>query len=149
MVTLEHSIISELVKKHTCSNFTLHTGLIFQRCNIHGHLFYSKLYTRTKKRNSFTVAYCLDDVVMFGQIDYFLCVSVCGSQYIYAYITQYVQQCTNQSHFGISNNALDYGTRRIIPVHVGDKILVDVNCVLCKCVCVSVMTMFVRLVIEH
>ena len=137
VVILEESIVSDIIANFH-HNFTSHRGQVFQRCIVNGCLFYSKLYTRTKKRNSFTVAYCLNNVVQFCQIDYFLCISVCDSQYVYAYVTKYAQQCTNQSHFHVSNNALDYGVQRIVPVCVSNNILIDVNCLLCKCVFVTV-----------
>ena len=119
-------------------NFSSSTGLIYQRCRINGVLFYSKLYTRSKKRNSFTVTY-YNGAVLYGQIEYFLCIDVEKSCFVYAYITEFQKDCDNKAHFNLQHNALDYGVARIVPVSVsGQKILVEVNSLLCKCVYVNV-----------
>lgn len=64
--------------------------------------------------------------------------SVCGSSAVYAYILQLLQQASNKSHFELPHNALDYGIPRIALVHTGPKVLVPVNCLLCKSVSVTV-----------
>ena len=53
---------------------------------------------------------------------------------MYAYITHLVKQNNNQSHFGLPHDALDFGVPRIVQVSV--NVLVNVNCILCKCVSV-------------
>lgn len=88
--------------------------------------------------NSFTVLYTSNGLVQFGVIEYFIHVSVCGSSEVYAYISQLLQQTSNRSHFELPHNALDYGIPRIALVHAGPKVLVPVNCLLCKCVSVTV-----------
>lgn len=61
------------------------------------------------------------------------------SCFVYAYITEFRKDCDNKVHFKLPHNALDYSVARIIPVSVsGQKILVEVNTLLCKCVYVKV-----------
>lgn len=133
---LNDFLISSLTNLH--SSFTATAGLIFYRCIVNNILFYSKSYTRTKKRNSFTVLYTLNGLLHFGIIEYFVCVSVCGYFEAYAHLSQLLQREDNKSHFELTHNALDYGVPRIALVHTGPAVLVPVTCLLCKCVSVMV-----------
>lgn len=111
---------------------------IFHRCCVNDVIYYAKCYTRTKKRNSFTVLYITDGMVQFGVIDYFVCVSVCGSYRVFAYVLQLLQKRSSRSHFNLPHSALDYGFPRIILVQNGSRVLVPVNFLLCKLVYVNV-----------
>ena len=134
-VFLEDSLVSYIQNLHT--NFSSPTALLFQRCIVNGTLFYSKSYKQTQKKNSFTIAYQGRQIV-FGQIEHFLCISCNDSNFVYAYITQFEKQGSNRTHFNLLHDALDYNLSRIVPVSMGNKILVDVNCFLCKCAYVNV-----------
>ena len=137
-VQLDDSVSLSLKLFHTSSASMPSTGRMFYRCIVHNITYCSKCYTRTKKRNNFTVVYRPGgDHIHFGEIEYFLSVFINQSFHVYAYITHLVKQNTNQSHFGLPHNALDFGVPRIVQVSVNAcKVLVNVNCILCKCVSV-------------
>lgn len=99
--------------------------------------FFQNYINGLKKKNSFTVAY-QGRQIMYGQIQHFLCISVNDSIFVYAYIAQFEKQGNNRIHFNLPHNALDYNLARIVPVCFGSKLLIDVNCLLCKCVYVNV-----------
>ena len=48
----------------------------------------------SQKRNSYTV--CHEEETQFGEIEYFLCVSVFGK--VYAYISQRLQKVSNKRY---------------------------------------------------
>ena len=68
----------------------------------------------------------------FGEIEYFLCVSVFGS-----YISQLLQKVSNKRHFELPHSALDNGVSRIFLVCAGPMVLVPVEFLVCKCVSVK------------
>lgn len=131
---LDDFIISSL--QHTL-DVTFTVGNLFQRCFVNNILYFSKCYTHTQKRNSYTVCYIYEDDAQFGEIEYFMCVSVCGSCKVYAYISQVLQNISNKSHFDLPHSALDNGVPRIISVSAGPMVLVPVEFLLCKCVSVK------------
>ena len=131
---LDNFIISSL--QHTF-NVTVTVGNVYQRCFVKDILYFSKCYTRTQKRNSFTVCFRYEEDTQFGEIEYFLCVSVFGSFKVYAYISQLLQKSSNKSHFELPHSALDSGVPRIFLVSAGPMVLVPVQFLLCKCVSVK------------
>ena len=131
---LDDFIISLL--QHTL-NVTLSVGNVFQRCFVNDVLYFSKVYTRTQKRNSYTVCFRHDDQTQFGEIEYFLCVSLPGSSKAYAFISQFLQKSCNKIHFRLPHSALDNGVSRILLVCAGPKVLVPVEFLMCKCVSIK------------
>ena len=116
---------------------TLSVGNVYQRCIVSNVLYFSKCYTRTQKRNSYTVCFRYEEEIQFGEIQYFLCVSVSDSFKVYAYVTQLLQRTTNKRHFELPHSALDSGVSRIFSVSAGQMVLVPVQFLICKCVSVK------------
>ena len=131
---LDDFVISSL--QHAFS-VTLSVGNVFQRCFVNDILYFSKAYTRTQKRNSYTVCFTSEDNINFGEIEYFLCVSLSGSSKSYAFISQFLQKSSNKSHFGLPHSALDHSASRILLVSSGPKVLVPVEFLMCKCVSIK------------
>ena len=50
----------------------------------------------SQKRNSYTVCFRHEEETQFGEIEFFLCVSVFGSFKVYAYISQLLQKVSNK-----------------------------------------------------
>ena len=113
---------------------TLSVGNVYQRCIVSNVLYFSKCYTRTQKRNSYTVCFRYEEEIQFGEIQYFLCVSVSDSFKVYAYVTQLLRRTTNKRHFELPHSALDSGVSRIFSVSAGQMVLVPVQFLICKCV---------------
>ena len=112
---------------------------VFRRCSIYNHLFFSKLYTRTKKWNSYTVVFNSELGIAYGQIDCFLYTVDSNSQHVYALVTELCTSETNKVHFNLPHNALDCTVvPRVLPVSFGGKRFIDVNCLMCKCVYIVV-----------
>lgn len=115
------------------------TGKVFYRCILRDVIYASKGYTRTNKRNNFTVLYSCNGDLLFSEIDFFLYVSVNQIFHVYACVKQLVKQNSNKDHFHLPHSALDYGVPRIVQVTIGEpKVLIDVSSILCKCVSVSI-----------
>ena len=101
-------------------------------------MYSSKLYTRSKRRNNFTVVYQSCRAILYGVIEYFVCISVSGTYFAYACINQLVPENSCKDHFNITHTALDNGVS-IVPVHfIEPKVLVNVDNILCKCVFITV-----------
>ena len=71
-VQLDDSVSLSLKQFHTSSASMPITDMMFYRCIVRNITYFSKCYTRTKKRKYFTVVYRPDGHHMhFGEIEYF------------------------------------------------------------------------------
>ena len=136
---LNDFLVSSLNQFHTSTSIIPKTGMIFYRCIVGDVTYFSKCYTRTKNRNNFTVLYHRDGELFFCEIDFFLCVSINQTFHVYASVTELMKQDINRDHFNLPHSALDYGIPGIVPVSISEpKVLIDVSCILCKCVSVTI-----------
>lgn len=99
----------------------------FLRLRRNGEVFYSKMYTRVKIRNSFTIAYNADsDQCSYGQIMYFILVYNKPAAVISILRPLPILPSFNPCEF-------------IVPVETTHSVVViDVCAILCKCVFVEV-----------
>jgi len=112
---------------------------VFRWCSIYNHLFFSKLYTHTKKRNSYTVVLNSELGIAYGQIDCFVYAVNSDSQHVYTLVTELCTSQTNKVHFNLPRNALDCTiVPTVVPVSFGSKRFIDVNCLMCKCLYIVV-----------
>ena len=103
----------------------------FFRLELKGEVFYSKLYSRPKKRNSYTICYSSDSEEKYGRITKFLCLQEYG---VFAVVSPLVPTSLPSEAFGLSEPALDY-TLRIVPVKsMENLLLVPVARIKSKCV---------------
>ena len=73
---------------------------------------------------------------MYGQIEHFLCISVDDSDFVYAYITHFEKQdSNNRTHFHLPHSALDYNLARIVPVCAGNQMLITCYVSVCMLMC--------------
>ena len=101
----------------------------FYRATIAGRTYYSRLYDRIKRRNSYTVCYVEGGKHLFGFIDYFLSLSSSS----FAVVTPLTP---NSSH--CYPHQLSVLHQCIIPVSVESSVVcVPTKCILYKCVCVE------------
>ena len=119
------------MKQCILSYFNVHIGTAsaFYRAKISGKTYYSRLYIRTDKRNSYTIGYVDCGQHKFGFINYFISLSSCSvavvtpltpnSSYCYPQQLRVLHQC-------------------IIPVSVEQSVvIVPTQCIMYKCVCID------------
>ena len=68
------TILDPVVKQAINTNFraNINIGTVITRAIINGTTYYSQLYHRVTKRNSYSVAYLSDGIFKFGFIEYFV-----------------------------------------------------------------------------
>ena len=104
----------------------------FYRLEYKGQVYYSNSYTRTLKRNSYTISYWSDE---FGFIKYFSIVPACG---VYAAVTILEPYNIASEVLGLSAPSIDHAARLLPVRESGEVDLVHVSSIVNKCVHVQV-----------
>lgn len=108
-----------------------HAHVAVYRIEVRGHTYYSRMYKRVKKRNSYTVLFNSDGVTKYGLIEFFLYIA-CKVVVVLKPLVP--MQISLKEHFNLTTTALDCQPF-IIPVNIENTVgFCFAEDILCKCI---------------